>query len=97
MFKLVIMFRLRLRSYYAKLVSTFVRRRHLSPKEKVSCLVRKAGHSGYSKNSGRVIRVAGNSDIKNCYPNFASKKHYLKFQVPDNSGSGSGFTRYTRN
>jgi hypothetical protein len=57
----------------------------------------KGGHSGYPKNSGRVIRVVGNSGIKNCYPIFAPKKYYPKFRVPDNSGSGSGFTRYTRN
>jgi hypothetical protein len=55
----------------------------------------KAGHSGYPKNSGRVIRVVGNSGIKNCYPIFVLKKHYSKFRVPDNSGSG--FTQYTRN
>jgi hypothetical protein len=60
-------------------------------------LSRKAGHSGYPKISGRVIRVVGNSGIENCYPIFALKKHYPKFRVPDNSGSGSGFTRYTRN
>jgi hypothetical protein len=57
----------------------------------------KGGHSGYPKNAGRVIRVVGNSGIKNCYPIFAPKKYYPKFWVPDNSGSGSGFTRYTRN
>jgi hypothetical protein len=57
----------------------------------------KAGHSGYPKNSGRVIRVVRNSGIKNCYPIFVPKKHYPKFRVPDNSGSGSGFSRYTRN
>jgi hypothetical protein len=42
-----------------------------------ACLVRKAGHSGYSNNSGRVIWVVGNSGIKNYYPIFAPKKHYL--------------------
>jgi hypothetical protein len=57
----------------------------------------KAGHSGYPKISGRVIRVVGNSGTENCYPIFVPKKHYPKFRVPDNSGSGSGFTRYTRN
>jgi hypothetical protein len=51
--------------------------------------------SGYPKILGRVIRVVGNSGIENCYPIFTSKKHYPKFRVPDNSGSG--FTRYTRN
>jgi hypothetical protein len=56
-----------------------------------------AGHSGYPKISGRVIRVVRNSGIENCYSIFAPKKHYLKFRVPDNSGSGSCFTRYTRN
>jgi hypothetical protein len=60
--------------------------------------VAKAGHSGYPKNSGRVIRVVGNSGIKNCYPIFfVLKKHYPKFRVPDNSGTDSGFTRYTQN
>jgi hypothetical protein len=57
----------------------------------------KATHSGYPKNSGRVIRVVRNSGIKNCYLFFVLKKHYPKFRVPDNLGSGSGFTRYTRN
>jgi hypothetical protein len=60
-----------------------------------SALAVKAGHSGYPKISGRVIRVVRNSGIENCYPIFALKKHYPKFRVPDNSGSG--FTRYTRN
>jgi hypothetical protein len=55
----------------------------------------KARHSGYPKNSGRVIRVVGNSGIENYYPIFAPKKHYPKFRVPDNSGLG--FTRYTQN
>jgi hypothetical protein len=55
----------------------------------------KAGHSGYPKNSGRVIRVVGNSGIKIVTCFFFSKKYYPKFWVPDNSGSG--FTRYTRN
>jgi hypothetical protein len=45
----------------------------------------KAGHSGYPKNSSRVIR---NSGTKNCYLIFVLKKHYPKFRVPDNSGLG---------
>jgi hypothetical protein len=57
----------------------------------------KAGHSGYPKNLGQVIRVVENSGIKNCYLIFIPKKNYPKFRVPNNSGSGSGFTRYTRN
>jgi hypothetical protein len=48
----------------------------------------KARHSGYPKISGRVIRVVRNSGIENCYPIFVPKKHYPKFWVPDNSGSG---------
>jgi hypothetical protein len=55
----------------------------------ISC---KAGHSGYPKILGWVIRVVGNLGIENCYPIFVAKKHYPKFRVTDNSGLGSGFT-----
>jgi hypothetical protein len=41
----------------------------------------KAGHSGYLKILGRVIRVVKNSGIENCYPIFALKKHYPIIRV----------------
>jgi hypothetical protein len=44
-------------------------------------LTHKAGHSGYPKNLGRVIRVVENLGIKNCYPIFAPKKQYPKIRV----------------
>jgi hypothetical protein len=72
-------------------------RTHIFMLDRRGFIESKTGHSGYPKILGRVIRVVGNSGIENCYPIFAPKKHYPKFQVPDNLGSGSGFTRYTRN
>jgi len=56
----------------------------------------KAGRSGYPIFSGRVIRVIQNSGNENCYPILPPKKHYPQIRVPDNSGSGSGITRYTQ-
>jgi hypothetical protein len=50
-------------------------------------LVTRPGRSGYPIFSGRVIQNSGN---KNFYLIFTSKKHYPKFQVSDNLGSGSG-------
>ena len=54
----------------------------------------KPGRSGYPIFSGRVIWVIQNSGNENCYPILPPKKHYPQIQVPDNSGSGSGITRY---
>jgi hypothetical protein len=44
--------------------------------------VAKAGHSGYLKNLGRVIRVVRNSGIKNYYPIFFPEK-----ALPEISGT----------
>ena len=59
-------------------------------------LYNKPGRSGYSIFSGQVIRVIQNSGNENCYPILPPKKHYSQIRVPDNSGSGSGITRYTQ-
>ena len=51
---------------------------------------------GYPIFSARVFRVIQNSGNENCYPILPPKKHYPQIRVPDNSGSGSGITRYTQ-
>ena len=56
-----------------------------------------AGHSGYQKFSGPVVRVLGISGFQKWYPKSVGKKKNPKIRVPENSGSGSGFTRITRN
>jgi hypothetical protein len=57
----------------------------------------KVTHGGWAFGlplSGRVVWKFG---IKNCYLIFVLKKYYQKFWVSENLGSGSSFTRYTRN
>jgi hypothetical protein len=44
-------------------------------------LLTRGGHSGYPKNSGRVIWVFLISGFKNCYPKYTRNK-----RVPENSG-----------
>ena len=67
---------------------------------KDACLVmlpaNKPGRSSYPIFLGQVIRVIQNLGNENCYPILPPKKHYPQIRVPDNSGSGSGITRYTQ-
>jgi hypothetical protein len=56
--------------------------------------VDKAGHSGYPKISGQVIWLVGNLGI---LLDFCPEKALPEISGTNNSGSGSGFTRYIRN
>ena len=49
-----------------------------------------AGHSGYPKISGRVIRVFEISGFEKYNPKFVENNQNPTFRVPDISGSGSG-------
>jgi hypothetical protein len=54
------------------------------------------GHSGYPKNSGQVVRVIKISGFGKSYPKSRRVLQYPKIRVPDNSGSGIGYSRSTR-
>jgi len=49
-----------------------------------------AGHSGYTKISGRVIRVSEISGTEKYNPKFVENNQNPTFRVPDISGTGSG-------